>query len=1050
MFLSNAAIRRPVAMSCLIIGLSLLGLNAWRKMGLELMPKMDLPFVTIVTAYPGASPAEIETDIAKRIEDAVGTIDGLKHVSSSCMEDVALTFLEFQLEVDVDVAASDVRERLDLIQAELPLDAEDPVIQKFDINATPIVTLGLTGDAPLDELYDYADNTFRDRISIVRGVADIELIGGAEREVQVRLDREQLAARGLSSMQVADAIQSGVRLVPVGRIREGDTEFAVKFDADYREIEHLGDLELASVDGRRCHIRDVAEVCMGTAEVRQSAIVDGRPGVAIRIVKKADANAVAVADRVREEVEELKGRLPGGMELVWISDDGVFIRATNASAWTNVLQGVLLTAAILFLFLYNLRALLVVCITMPLTIVIGLFFMQAAGLTLNTSTLIAIGMSVGILVTNSIVVLEGIVKRLNGGASPADAARLGAKETFVAVLASAGTNMVVLFPLATMGSMMGNFIRPLAWTMFIMTVVSLFLSFSLTPMLCSLLLKAPGERKRGLLSRAEKGWNRGLDAVIGVYRRILQFNERHRWSAALLIVAVVLMFVHSLKVGGAAGFNMFTDTDKGELYVKLELPTSSTLDATRRGVDDAIARLNGLPHLRHLLVTVGKVEGTVGQATEGVHLAQCFLRFAERTEREETIHELMEMARHRMASFPGATVSLSIPSMIGGENIPVEMEIAGPDLATLDALALRAASLAREIDLLSDVDTTAREGKPEMRVYPNRTILADTGVPAAGLGMALRANVSGMDAGTFKSGDRTFDIVVKLDEQEGKDQVAKFAIPGTPGRALALTTMADVRDRIGPVQITREDKRRVSKLFSQLAPGAPLGPALQRLGEAMEAKADLPPGYEYEFGAMGEMMMETMAAFGEAGLIGIVLVILALSAILESFRQPGLILVTLPLGLIGMLWAIAVAGASIDVFVMMGAVMMVGIVVNNAILIMDQFNGHVAEGIPRHKAMISAATERFRPILMITIAAVLGMLPLALSRGIGGEMRNNVGIGCVGGILVSGILTLFVLPVLYDLFTRKDKGTPSPTLDRAVLEREKDPAARGNHTVKNR
>lgn len=1021
MFLSDASIRRPVAMASLIIGLALLGLNAWRGMGLELMPRMDMPFVTVTTVYPGASPVEIETDIAKKIEDTVGTIDGLKHISSSCMEDACLTFLEFELEVDVDVAAMDVRERLDLVKSDLPLDAEDPVIQKFDVNAKAIVTLALTGDAPLDELYDYADNAFRDRISIVSGVADVELIGGAEREVHVALDRKQLAARGLSSMHVVEAIQQGVRLIPVGRIREGGTEFSVKFDADYRDIERIGNLELVSEDGRRCYVRDVARVYMGTGELRQSSIIDGRPGIAIRIVKKADANAAAVAGRVRTEFDALATQLPGGMELVWVSDDGTFIQATNLSAWTNVLQGVLLTAAILFLFLYNLRALLVVGITMPLTIVIGLFFMKLSGMTLNTSTLIAIGMSVGILVTNSIVVLEGIIKRLDEGATPAEASRLGAKETFTAVVASAGTNMVVLFPLSIMGSMVGNFIRPLALTMFIMTVVSLFLSFTLTPMLCSLLLRPVSRSKHGVLFRMERGWNRGLDAVIGVYRRILQFNERHRWAAILLMLAVVAMFVHSLGVGGRAGFNMVNDTDKGELYVKLEFPTHNSLASTEVGVNDAVARLETLPELRHLLVTVGKVEGSVGQATEGVHLAQLFLRFSERTERSETIHELMDMARVRLVTFPGAMVSLSVPSMIGGENIPVKMEISGPELDKLDQLALQAQGLVKQLGGFRDVDTTARPGKPEMRIYPDRAILSDLGIPAAGLGMSLRANVEGMEAGTFKSGARTYDIVVKYDEEAGKGQVEQFAIPGQPGRALALTTLAHIEDSVAPVQITREDKRRVSKLFSQLEPGTALGTAMQELDRAMQTEATLPPGYAYRFSGMAEIMLEAMAAFGEAGLIGIVLVILALSAILESFRQPGLILVTLPLGLIGMLWALGLAGANLDVFSMMGAVMMVGIVVNNAILIMDQFNRHVAEGIPRHQAMIAAATERFRPVAMITIAAVLGMLPLALSQGIGGELRNNVGIGCVGGILVSGILTLFVVPILYDLSTRKGK-----------------------------
>ncbi len=324
---------------------------------------------------------------------------------------------------------------------------------------------------------------------MIRGVADVQLIGGAEREVHVELDRQRLAGRSLSSMHVVQAIQQAVRTIPSGRVRDRGTEYAVKFDADYDSVTALADLEIANDQGRRCHIRDIGQVRMATDELRQVATIDGQPCIAIKVVKKADANAVRVANAVREAMGKLNAELPGGMELIWVDDDGRFIEASNQSAWINVLQGILLTAGILFLFLYNLRSLFVVAVTMPLTIVIGLFFMQLVGYTLNTSTLIAIGMSVGILVTNSIVVLEAIVKRLDATGDPREASRLGAKEAFVAVLASAGTNVVVLFPLATMNSKVGMFIGPLAMTMFIMTVVSLFVSFTLTPLLCALILK---------------------------------------------------------------------------------------------------------------------------------------------------------------------------------------------------------------------------------------------------------------------------------------------------------------------------------------------------------------------------------------------------------------------------------------------------------------------------------------------------------------------------------------------------------------------------------
>ena len=1024
MILSDASVRRPIAMGCLIIGLSLLGFNAFRKMGLELFPKMDAPYVTIVTIYPGASPEELETDVAKRIEDAVVSIDGLKHVSSTCMENACQTLLEFQMEVDADIAATDVREKLDLIRADFPEDVEDPIIQKFDVNAKPIVNLALTGDAPLDELYDYADNTLSDRITVIPGVAEVQLIGGAEREVHVELDRDKLAARSLSSMNVVSAIQNAVRTIPSGRVRDERSEYSVKFDADYDRVVDLADLEVANEEGRRCHVRDVGHVTMATEELRQMATIDGRPCIAIKVVKKADANAVRVANAVREAMAKLEAELPGGMELVWVDDDGRFIEANNRSAWINVFQGILLTAAILFLFLYNLRSLFVVAVTMPLTIVIGLFFMQMVGYTLNASTLIAIGMSVGILVTNSIVVLEAIVKRLDATGDPKEASRLGAKEAFVAVLASAGTNMVVLFPLATMRSKIGMFIGPLAMTMFIMTVVSLFISFTLTPLLCSLVLKPRKEGSRSPLALMERGWNWGFDRVVGAYRRLLQFSERHRWAAVLVIVAVVGIFVHSLRLAGTLGSSAFSESDMGRVYLRLEFPTRHNLQETTRRVKQAEARIAGLPELKHVLTTVGKVEAILGQSSEGVYLAQILMKFSERDEREITIDELMDMVRSRIDGYPDAIVAVSQPSLIGGQSNPVELEIAGDDLETLDALALKTLGFAREMPGFLDPDTTVRPGKPEIRIEPRRAVLGDLKAPAIGLGMALRANLEGIEAGTYKENARNYDIVVKFAEEPGKDQVDEFLFPGADGHPVLLASFGEVTEGEMPIQIVRKDKRRICKLTSQLTEDFPLGTAVSEISAAIDERGNLPPGYNYTFGGMVELMKEAQAGLAEAGLIAVVLMVLTLAAILESFRQPALILMTLPLALIGTTWALALGGESFSIFVIMGIVMMVGIVVNNAILIMDQFNVHVREGIPRHKAMITAACERFRPIVMITLAAVLGMLPLALGQGIGAEMRNGVGIASAGGILVSGVLTLIVVPILYDLLTRKAKHVP--------------------------
>ncbi len=1027
MILSDFSVRRPVAMSCLIIALTFLGMNAYRKMGLELMPKMDVPFVTIITIYPGAAPEELETDVAKRIEDAVVSIDGLKHVSSTCMENVCQTLLEFQMDVDVDVAASDVREKIDLVRSDFPADVEDPIIQKFDINAKPIVNLALTGEVPLDELYDYADNTLSDRLTVISGVAEVQLVGGAEREVHVELDRDKLAARGLTSMNVVQAIQSAVRTIPSGRLRDSGSEYSVKFDADYDRVGDLADLEVANESGQRCHIRDIGTVRMATEEFRQAATVDGRPCIAIKVVKKADANAVKVANAVRDAMADLDAQLPGGMELVWVDDDGRFIEANNLDAWVNVGQGILLTAAILFLFLYNVRALFVVAVTMPLTIVIGLFFMQMVGYTLNMSTLISIGMSVGVLVTNSIVVLEAIDKRLTECGDPKEAARIGAKEAFIAVVASAGTNVVVLFPLSVMSSKMGMFIGPLAMTMFIMTLVSLFISFTLTPMLCSLILKPRVEGSRALLARMERGWNSGFDRVVDGYRWMLEFTEHRRWAAVLVLVAVIGMFVHSFQVAGTLGTSAFDQIDMGRVYVRLEFPTRYSLAETMRRTVQAESRLRDVPELKHILSTVGKVEAILGQSSEGVYLAQILMKFSERDERELTIDAIMNVVRERVSDYPGAIVSVSLPSLIGGQSTPVELEIAGTELRTLDNLAVKYLGFTEDIPGFRDADTTVRPGKPEIRIEPRRAVLGDLNAPAVGLGMALRANLEGVEAGTYKENARNYDIVVKLNEEEGKEQVGNFMFPGSNGRPTLLASYGKVVETEIPIQITRKNKQRISKLTSQLERSLPLGTAVEKLSGAIDEKGNLPPGYAYAFAGEYELMNEAQADLGEAMLIALVLVVLTLAAMLESFRQTALIMVTVPLALIGTFWALAIGGQSISIFVIMGFVIMIGIVVNNAILIMDQFNVHVAEGVPRHKAMITASCERFRPIVMITLAAVLGMLPLAVGRGIGAEMRNGVGIASVGGILVSGFLTMLVMPILYDLFTRGKRPASQAT-----------------------
>lgn len=1030
MFLSNASVRRPIAVSALLVALVLLGLNAWRKIGLEQMPRMDIPYVTILTVYPGASPTEIETDVARKIEDAVSTIDGLKHVNSMATENVCTSILEFELGVDVDTAAADVRAKIDVILNDLPQAAEKPKVMKLDINATPIITLALTGSVPVDELYDYADNKLRDRFAVVRGVANVELLGGSKREVHMLLDRKALAARGLTTMHVVQAVQRGVRLIPSGRVQDLGSEYSVKFDADYRDVAEMGNLEIANTPQGRVYLKDIGRVEMKPEEPRQTAFLDGAPAIGIRIVKKADANALKVVEEVRGLMDSLVRLLPGGMKLVWVHDEGGMIKASNDSALSDIWQGVLLTALILFFFLYNIRTTIIIAITMPMTIVIGMLFIYAMGYTMNTSTLLAIGLSVGVLVSNSIVVLESIESRLAEGKSVREATRIGASEVAVAVLASAGTNMVVFLPIAMMGSMVGLFFRPFAVTSLIVNIVSLFISFTLTPILCLLLLKSGERKKLWILRKAEAFWNGMFDRLTGSYVGFLRFSGRSRILTLAILAGGVVLLVHALWLFPRLGMSFTPNMDQGQIYVKLEYPTDSNLKETTERIREVENILKSQPELRHILTTVGKVEGEAGIATEGVYMGQIFLRFCDKTERSFTIFERMKDIREKLGKIPNAIVTVSLPSMAGGQARPITVQIRGDDLAQLDAIALLVADIAKRNPDVQDSDTSVREGKPEIRIYPKRAVLSDLGIAETDLGLALRGNIEGIKAGTYKSSDRTYDIRVKLSEEQGKDQVKEFLFTGAPGQPQLLGNLADIRQTKSPIMISRVDKQRTAMFYSDIGKNAALGTVVGDLSSAIDARGIFPPGYTYRFMGDYEFMQEASDAFLEAAIIAVVLTYLVLAAILESIVQPILIMTTLPLGLIGVFWALYLTGESVNVFVLLGIVMLIGIVVNNAVLLMDAYQKRRTLGESMRDGMLGAIADSFRPIVMITLAADLGMWPLAVGTGLGSELRTGIGIASAGGILVSALLTLLVIPLLYLLIAPKDpkdhEGGKSP------------------------
>lgn len=1026
MFLATASTKRPIAMGCLLIALIGLGLNSIRKMSLENIPAVDIPYVTVITQWVGAAPEDVEKDVSKKIEDAVSGIDGLKHIESSSLENVSIVVLEFQLAVDVDTAAQDVREKIDAILTNLPDDAERPVIEKVNINASVIANIFLSGDAPIDDIYDYADNTVADRFASVVGVAKVDVVGGNEREVWVELDRDKLAAAGLTTAQVVAALQSGVLSLPGGRIRDTGSEYSIRFDAEYETIPAIASLPVASRDGRRLTLGDLGTVRQATEEIRQRAILDDKQGVLLQITKKAEGNVVQVVTECRKRFEEVRETLPGGMELTWVSDESGFIRESVSAAVSAILSAVGLCAFVLFLFLVNLRTTLIVALTMPVTIIISIFFMNLAGETLNAITLIAIGLSTGVLVSNSIVVLENIVSKMETIHDRWQAASEGTSEVAVAVFASAGTNVIVMLPITMMTSMAGVMLVHFALTTLIVNAASIFISFTLTPILSAMLLQSASERKDNAFSRFGRRWANGFEVAGKKYANgFLRPLARKRRYSIPIVLAFIAAFILTIRFGAPhLGFSFMETADRARVFIRVEGPAYYDLDKTIGRVTEIQHRLSSFSDLDHVLTVVGKATAMSGQATEGVYMGQIELFFKDKTQRPWKLSDRILEIRALLADETDCMISASEPSMMGGQDFQIEQNIAGEDLDILDNASLAIQAATRNLPGISTLETTVRDSKPEVRVVPNRTVLADLGFTPAALGSVVRGNIEGIEAANYKKGDRTYDIRVKLAEEQGKDQIRQFLLPGADGRPIPLETVASVVDDRSKTQIYRVDKERTVKILGTILPGAAMGTVNNEIADTIAEKHLLPPGYRLKPSGMVEMMGEVIADFSEAILLAVFLTLLTLAAILESWSRPALVLLTLPMAIIGVVWGLVLFGYNMTILVLLGMLMLIGIVVNAAILIVDQAGRHIAEGMPRREAMIAAMGDQFRPVLMVILASGLGMLPMAIESGQGSEMRNGIGMASFAGIVVAGALTMIILPILYNLFTGKPKNEP--------------------------
>ena len=1029
MTLSQFSIRRKVAMTCIILMLAILGVFAYRKIGIDLLPKFDVPYVQVTAIYPGASPEEIEVDVAKRIEDAIASLEGLKHITTVCMENAAALTLEFELGTDVDIMIHQVREKINAITDDFPNAVETPQLSKININAIPVVTLYLTGTRTLDEMYDYVDDKLSDQFSAIPGVGEVRIHGGNEVQLHIILNRDKMAAANLTVAEVLQKVAKNNIKLPVGRVREAGREISLTYNAEFQDIEDIKALEIGNQTGKRLYLGDIADVQLISKEIRQEGYLGDELGVCIEIVKRSDANAVKVIDAIRQKYESLnrEGGLPGGMHLSWFKDTGSFIRASVADSWQSVLLGILLTAVLIFLFLHEVRPTLIISITMPVSVVITFAAMDLLHYTFDMMTLVAIGCSAGILVANSVVVIENIIKKQHEGLSPSEAAAEGADEVLVAVAASALTNVVVFVPVALMKSVVGLLIAPFAGVMVIATIVSLFVSFTLTPLLSSVLLKD---------SRGPQAWQKALfwlwdkvyDLITAAYGRTLDVIRKHSGIVIILIFAGCFLILRVVLPNISMSF--IPENDKGEISIALEFPANYDLSETRARTAEILKDVRALPWVVKTGTTVGYRNVMPGQVPEGVNLAEITIMGLQKSERApiddliEELHGLLE------TKYENVLYSLTLPKATGISGVDMTAFISGDDFDKLEEYALLGARILQESGMAQDIDTSVRTRKPRIVLKPNRTIIKDLGVDASTLGTSLVGYYEGIESGTFKVGSRSYDVRIKTEEVPGFDQAANIVAGSINGKPIDLDVVASLEADPVSIALMREDKMRGGWIYANAAPGYTLDDVMKLLEARLAPELD--PGYELKFFGQAEMMRDGAEEFASVFVIAIIMTYLLIAALLESWFRPVIIMFTVPLGFIGLFLIIFLSGTSLSMIAMLGAVMMIGIVVNNAILMLDEARSLEASGMTTHAAMTQAAKNKFRPVVMTSIASVAGMLPMAFGRGLGSELRSSCGLGVVGGLAFASVLTVFLIPALFYKFVY-DTALPKATFGRRLM-----------------
>lgn len=1056
MWLTKLAISRRVTIGMFIIALVVLGLNGLSKMPWDLNPKVDIPIVTVTVPYPGAGPEEIEQRVIKPLEDQVSVINGVDQVNSEAQENIGTVTINFQYGVSVDVGAADVRDALDRATAQFPDGVKAPSIFKLDIGAEPIITMGLTGNRPPRDLRKLVEDDIKPVLGQVPGVAAVTVTGGETREIQVLADRDRLDAAGLSISRLASALAAANLDIPGGNVKEGLRDYAVRARGQFTSMDEIRTLPIDTPNGLM-PLWTLAEVRDTVAETATYARTNGKPAVGLAVLKQSDANTVAVVDGVRKKLKQLlgddqvRGSMPSDITAVISYDASDRVKEAIYDVRDALLYGALLAALVVFLFLHNFRGTLIVALAIP-TCILMTFLPIGLGLgfTLNMMVMLGLALSVGILVDDSIVVLENVERHLRMGEQPAAAAYNGRTEIGAAAVALTAVDVVVYVPVAMMGGIVGRFFFSFGITVFVCTCFSLLIAFTLTPMLASWWYKRQDKRVhegKGLYARFCAGFERGYGWLERRYLVVLRPAIRHPFVTVLLGYALLLATV--IGVGPKLGFEFFPRSDHGTLSVAIETPVGTRIEETDRIVRQLESHLldrRKYPEISDLDVTVGQGSGSnLGGGSIGSRYGSILIAMKRRKERlmagERSDIGLAADLRKDFAQIPGAIIKVTPAASMGPGGADIEYNVLSENREALDNAAARLVRELKKTPGFFYVDVSSKPGRPEISATIDRERAADMGLSTAEIAAAVRTAFAGNTDGKYREKGDEYDLRVQLadfDRHSVADVANLYVGRSKDEQPVRLREVARVEMSSGPSRVERYNRQRKVTVSASLSPDMPAGRA-QKIVEAAAKKIEI-PGVSFAWTGEVQMMGESFRFMGQAMLLCVILVYLVTAALYNSVLEPLNVMLTLPMAMAGGVLGLYLCHQNISVVALIGFIMLLGIVGKNAILVVDYTNTLRKRGMSRREALETAGPHRMKPVLMTTIASIMGMIPTAIALNEGSEWRSPMAITVIFGLALSTLLSLLVVPASYCIWDDAEQlcGRFGRWLTRCFLKEECD------------